>query len=61
MITIEESIYLLTSDLVSGMYLPETYLSIPEIDHAIRMFNWMIRPSEIQGWVILQRRVIYQD
>ena len=61
MITIEESIYLLTSDLVSGMYLFETYLSVPEIDHAIRMFNWMIRPSEIQGWVILQRRVICQD
>jgi hypothetical protein len=61
MITIEESIHLLTSDLVSGMYLPETYLSIPEIDHSIRTFNWMIRPSELQGWVILQRRVIYQD
>lgn len=61
MITIEEAIHLLSSDLVSGMYLPETYLSIPEIDHALRMFNWMIRPSELQGWVILQRRAIYQD
>ena len=61
MITIDEAIHLLSSDLVSGMYLPETYLSIPEIDHVLRMFNWMIRPSELQGWVILQRRVIYQD
>ena len=61
MITIEESIHLLTSDLVSVMYLPETYLSIPDIDHAIRTFNWMIIPSELQGWVIARRRVIYQD
>jgi len=61
MMSIEETIYLLTSGLVSEMYLPHSYLTIPDIDHILRNDNWMIIPSAIDGWMIVRRRVVYQD
>ena len=61
MITIEEAIYLLNSDLVSEMYLPHTYLSAPDVDRLIQIHNWMILPSEIQGWILLRKRRVFQD
>ena len=61
MISIEESLYLLHSSLVSEMYLPVSYLSIPDIDHALRQYNWMILTSEVEGWVMIRKRIIYQD
>ena len=61
MISVEESLYLLHSTLVSELYLPVSYLSIPDIDHTIRQFNWMVLPSEVEGWVIVRKRIIYQD
>ncbi len=61
MISVEESLYLLHSTLVSELYLPVSYLSIPDIDHTIRQFNWMVLSSEVEGWVIVRKRIIYQD
>jgi hypothetical protein len=61
MITVEECCRLLTMDLVSGFYLPEPYLLIPEIDYLIRTHNWMVFASEVAGWVHVRRHMIYQD
>jgi len=61
MISVEESLYLLHSTLVSELYLPVSYLSIPDIDHVIRQFNWMVLSSEVEGWVVVRKRIIYQD
>ena len=61
MITVDECCRLLTMDLVSGFYLPESYLMIPEIDHFIRLYNWVVFASEVAGCVYLRRRVVYQD
>jgi hypothetical protein len=48
-------------DLVSGFYLPESYLLIPEIDYLIRLHNWMVFASEVEGCAYLRRRIVYQD
>lgn len=61
MITVEESLYLLQSSLVSELYLPVSYLSIPDIDHTLRHLNWMIIASEVEGWVVARKRIVYQD
>jgi hypothetical protein len=61
MISVEESLYLLQSTLVSELYLPLSYLSIPDIDHALRHFNWMVLSSEVEGWVMVRKRIVYQD
>jgi len=61
MISVEESLYLLQSNLVSELYLPISYLSVPDIDHALRQFNWMILSSEVEGWVVVRKRIVYQD
>ena len=61
MITVEESLYLLQSNLVSELYLPVSYLYVPEIDHALRQLNWMIFASEVEGWVMARKRIVYQD
>ena len=61
MITVEESLYLLQSNLVSELYLPVSYLSVPDIDHALRQLNWMILASEVEGWVMVRKRFVYQD
>lgn len=61
MISVEESLYLLQSSLVSELYLPVSYLSIPDIDHVLRQYNWMILPSEAEGWVVVRKRIVYQD
>jgi len=61
MITVEECYNLLTMDLVSGFYLPESYLLIPEIDYLIRLHNWMVFASEVAGCAYLRRRIVYQD
>jgi len=61
MISVEESLYLLQSNLVSEFYLPVSYLSVPDIDHALRQFNWMILSSEADGWVMVRKRIVYQD
>lgn len=61
MISVEESLYLLHSTLVSELYLPVSYLSIPDIDHTIRQYNWMVLSSEVEGWVIVRKRIVYQD
>ena len=61
MISVEESLYLLQSTLVSELYLPVSYLSIPDIDHRLHHFNWMVLASEVQGWVIVRKRIVYQD
>jgi hypothetical protein len=61
MISVEESLYLLQSALVSELYLPISYLSVPDIDHALRQLNWMIFASEVEGWVVARKRIVYQD
>lgn len=61
MITVEESIYLLSSDLTSEFYLPQDYLCIPQIQDGLHNYNWMIIPSLSPGWVLLRRRIVYQD
>lgn len=61
MISVEECCHLLTMNLVSEFYLPESYLLIPELDHLIRLHNWMVFASEVAGWVHVRRRMIYQD
>lgn len=61
MITVEESLYLLQSNLVSELYLPIFYLSIPAIDDTLRQFNWMVLASEVEGWVMVRKRIVYQD
>ena len=61
MISVEESLYLLHSTLVSELYLPVSYLSIPDIDHVLRQLNWMVLSSEVEGWVVVRKRIIYQD
>ena len=61
MISVEESLYLLQSNLVSEFYLPVSYLSVPDIDHTLRQFNWMILSSEADGWVMVRKRIVYQD
>jgi len=61
MLSIEEAIYLLTSGLVSEMYLPHSYLSIEQIHHILYYQNWMITDSTMNGWVIVRKRIIYQD
>ena len=61
MISVEESLYLLQSSLVSELYLPISYLSVPDIDHALRQLNWMIFASEVEGWVVARKRIVYQD
>jgi len=61
MISVEESLYLLHSTLVSELYLPVSYLFIPDIDHVIHQFNWMVLSSEVEGWVVVRKRIIYQD
>ena len=61
MISVEECCRLLTMDLVSGFYLPEPYLLIPEIDYLIRQYNWMVFASEVAGCAYLRRRIVYQD
>jgi hypothetical protein len=61
MISIDECCYLLTTNLVSGFYFPESYLSIPELDHLIQLHNWSVFASEVAGWVYLRRRIVYQD
>ena len=61
MISVEESLYLLQSALVSELYLPISYLSVPDIDHVLRHFNWMVLSSEVEGWVVVRKRIVYQD
>lgn len=61
MISVEECCHILSMNLVSGIYIPESYLSIPEIEHLIRLYNWGVFASEAAGWVCLRRRVVYQD
>ena len=61
MITVDECCRLLTMDLVSGFYLPESYLLIPEIDYLIRLYNWVVFASEVAGCAYLRRRVVYHD
>ena len=61
MITINETLHLLMSDLVSEMYIPSDYMRVPEIQHMIHIHNWSIIPSEIREWVMVRKRRIYQD
>lgn len=61
MITIDEAIYLLSSDFVSELYLPHHYLSVEHIQHLLQRHNWMIIPSIMEGWFIIRKRIIYQD
>lgn len=61
MITIDECCHLLTMDLVSGLYLPELYLEIPEIYNLIQMYHWNIFASDAEGWIYVQRRMVYKD
>lgn len=61
MISVEESLYLLQSTLVSELYLPVSYLSILDIDRVLHHFNWTVLASEVQGWVIVRKRIVYQD
>ena len=61
MISVEECCHLLTLDLVSEFYVPESYLSVPELYDLLRAYNWMVFASEVPGWVCVRRRMIYQD
>ena len=61
MITVDETIYLLINKTLREMYLPESYLSIPEIDQILHFDHWIIIPSEIPGWFIVRQRIIDQD
>lgn len=61
MFTIEECVYLLASGLVSEMYVPEEYLHDPHVLDAMHRFLWMTIPSHLVGWVVVRRRVVYQD
>lgn len=61
MITVEECIRLLSSDWVSGFYVPQSYLTIDTISYLIHEYNWIILPSEIAGWIMIRRRIAYQD
>ena len=61
MITIDEATYLLSSDLVSELYLPHSYLSMDHIQYLLHLHNWMIVPSAIDGWIIVRKRIICQD
>ena len=61
MISVEECCHLLTLDLVSEFYVPESYLSVPDIHELIRQYNWMVFASEVVGWVCVRRRIVYQD
>lgn len=61
MITVQESIYLLSSGLTSEIYLPEEYLMIYDVQQVAQQYNWAILPSVAKGWVLLRRRIIFQD
>jgi len=61
MITVDEVIYLLTSGLVSEMYVPHSYLSIEIVHYLLQQHNWMVQISEMEGWVRVRKRIIYQD
>jgi hypothetical protein len=61
MITIDQAIHILSHYLVSEFYLPEEYWYIPDIQHLIQQHNWNMIPSEARGWVMLRKRMVYQD
>jgi hypothetical protein len=61
MVTIEEAIQLLANNFVSEMYLPEYYLTVPNIQEIVHHNNWMVLPSVVPGWILLRKRLIYQD
>jgi len=61
MITIDETVYLLSSGLVSEMYVPVYYLSIDIVQYLLQHHNWLIQASEMEGWVRVRKRIIYQD
>lgn len=61
MITVQESIYLLSSGLTSEIYLPEEYLTIYDVQLVAQQYNWTIVPSVAQGWILLRRRMVFQD
>ena len=61
MLTVDESIKLMTSGWVEELYIPQSYLDFSDVIYVIQQFNWTIITSEMQGWVRLRRRLIYQD
>jgi hypothetical protein len=58
---VEQSLHLLTNKFVSSFYMPEEHLNDPYVDEAIRQNMWAIFQSTQAGWVIVRRRVVYQD
>ena len=61
MITVDEVIYLLSSGLVSEMYVPNLYLTIDAVHYHLHHHNWMVQASEMEGWSRVRKRIIYQD
>lgn len=61
MLTVDESIRLMTSGWVEELYIPESYLEFSDVIAVIQQYNWMTLASQAPGWVCLRRRRIYQD
>ena len=61
MITVDEVIYLLSHHFVEEFYIPEEYLYYSNVEYYITTNNWVVVRSEVRGWAMLRRRMIYQD
>jgi len=61
MFTVEECVHLLTCGLVSELYIPAPYLHDPYVDEALRYHMWFVVPSMQEGWVVVRRRILFQD
>ena len=53
--------HLLTCGLVTELYIPTPYLYEPHVDEALRNHMWFVIPSLQEGWVVVRRRILYQD
>lgn len=54
-------LYQLTSGFFSETALKEEHLTNPKVVEAIKKYNWIVKPSHINGWVDLIRKVNYSS
>jgi hypothetical protein len=61
MLTVDESIRLMTSGWVEEIHIPESYLEFSDVIDVIQRYHWMFIVSNTPGWVCLRRRIGYRD
>jgi hypothetical protein len=61
MLTVDESIRLMSSGWVEEIHIPESYLEFSDVLHVIQHYRWMFIASQSPGWVCLRRHVGYHD